>query len=169
MNEVPLPPMPAPFQGAKCDQSTNSSSRLFHMSQQQAVDGSYTPAQMRAYAREAVLMATDWRPIETAPHDERILLWAVDGGDDWKGGIVFGRKYASGNVRGEGMNGEWAFSHWMPLPSRPAAIRAGKQEQWGKPALDNPAYQQEQRDKNAAMRDSLDKQEQESARGLRGE
>lgn len=63
----------------------------------------------------------DWQPIETAPRDgSRILLWVADGGDDHQGGICFGRRYEkSGRVQGEGMTGDWQFTHWMPLPPPP--------------------------------------------------
>lgn len=67
---------------------------------------------------------TGWQPIETAPKDvDRCLLWCSDyasfkrnatGDEPVKlGRVVGGRPY------GEGMNGEWSFSHWMPLPEPP--------------------------------------------------
>lgn len=66
----------------------------------------------------------DWQPIETAPPDvRRCMLWCSDyptfkriSEDDEPlkfGCIVEGKPY------GEGMTGDWSFSHWMPLPPPP--------------------------------------------------
>jgi hypothetical protein len=65
-----------------------------------------------------------WQPIETAPRDcERLLLWSPKAGPYGRGAVVFGRTYglSSGSleVRGEGMLGDWEFTHWMPLPAPP--------------------------------------------------
>ena len=66
----------------------------------------------------------NWQPIETAPKDvPRCLLWCSDYSSfkrSWSadepikmGRIMEGRPY------GDGMNGDWQFSHWMPLPEPP--------------------------------------------------
>lgn len=71
-------------------------------------------------------MSDDWRPIETAPKDvERCLLWCSDLITEWRKdkaakGAVFGR-VCDGYVYADGMNGDWSFSHWMPLPEPPHA------------------------------------------------
>jgi hypothetical protein len=70
----------------------------------------------------------EWRDIETAPKDcERLILWCPKAGIRGKGAVVFGRTYALSNgrveVRGEGMLGDWEFTHWMPLPEPPKAMR----------------------------------------------
>ena len=70
---------------------------------------------------------TAWQHIEAAPCGVRLLLWCSDIGFDFRSqraprGVVFGRveQYADGRkAYGEGMNGDWKFTHWMPLPSPP--------------------------------------------------
>lgn len=67
----------------------------------------------------------NWQPIETAPDEvRRCLLWCStystfkrSSPDDEAikmGRITEGRPY------GDGMNGDWTFSHWMPLPDPPS-------------------------------------------------
>lgn len=68
---------------------------------------------------------SEWQPITTVPPDcERLILWCGEAGPRGKGVVVFGRTYGvSGGrteVRGEGMLGDWRFTHWMPLPEPPA-------------------------------------------------
>jgi hypothetical protein len=65
-----------------------------------------------------------WEPIETAPFEERVLLWCEDNRHGRRANpVVFGRVVDFGEgerkVYGEGMNGDWLFTHWMPLPSPP--------------------------------------------------
>ncbi len=76
-----------------------------------------------------------WRPIETAPVDQRIFLWCSDllGEPEWDEraqrkvrqpiGLKFGMVRRYGDLppepKGEGMNGDWTFTHWMPLPVPP--------------------------------------------------
>lgn len=59
----------------------------------------------------------DWKPIETLVDEkERVLLWVVDRREPR---AVFGRtyKYSDGafNIRGEGLHGNWEFSHWAEI------------------------------------------------------
>lgn len=68
-----------------------------------------------------------WQPIETAPNGQtRCLLWCIDvGRNSVTGnveprGTVFGR-LVDGQPYGDGMNGDWTFTHWMPLPEPPHA------------------------------------------------
>jgi hypothetical protein len=68
----------------------------------------------------------DWRPIESAPFETRILLWCEDNRNRKDATpIVFGRvvDFSGGErkVYGDGMNGNWKFTHWMPLPEPPVA------------------------------------------------
>jgi hypothetical protein len=67
-----------------------------------------------------------WRPIETAPPETRIMLWCPE--RQRKGEppcFVFGNvvQFSDGQRRvyGDGMNGDWLFTHWMPLPAPPGA------------------------------------------------
>lgn len=65
-----------------------------------------------------------WQPIETAPINERVFLWCPDLFSAGKVvGIVFGALWSyhdlPPNPKGEGMNGDWKFTHWMPLPEPP--------------------------------------------------
>jgi hypothetical protein len=67
-----------------------------------------------------------WQPIETAPVEERIILWCEDNrGRANASAVVFGRVVDlwDGNRKayGEGMTGDWLFTHWMPLPEPPDA------------------------------------------------
>lgn len=61
-----------------------------------------------------------WQPIETAPETlERCLLYCDDPiALRNYGGVVLGR-FMFGTPYGNGMNGDWHFSHWMPLPDPP--------------------------------------------------
>jgi hypothetical protein len=72
-----------------------------------------------------------WQPIETAPTEVRLLLWCADELSDPDNrmvkrpkGIVFGivTTYPGlpNEPRGEGLSGQWTFTHWMPLPEPPA-------------------------------------------------
>ncbi len=67
-----------------------------------------------------------------APRDTRVLLWCSDLGPSAKPphrkpvGVVFGAVHdrTRGEVAtGEGMSGDWTFTHWRPLPGRPKAVR----------------------------------------------
>jgi len=79
-------------------------------------------------------MSMEWQPIETAPVATSILLW-------WR--PKDGNKYAEACVIGQisahedgkwwnGQRGEyqdiWHVTHWMPLPSSPAALGAERKE-----------------------------------------
>lgn len=72
---------------------------------------------------------SEWQPIETAPTNERIVLWCSN---EWRNfettkmepkGPVFGQVYGYDDghrsARGEGLTGDWDYSHWMPLPEAP--------------------------------------------------
>jgi hypothetical protein len=66
-----------------------------------------------------------WQPIETAPLETRLLLWCPE--RQRKGEpptFVFGSivQFSDGarKVYGDGMNGDWKFTHWMPTPEPPA-------------------------------------------------
>ena len=62
-----------------------------------------------------------WRPIESAPRDvERCILWCADLYRGEPEGPKMGR-IKDGTVYGEGMSGDWTFSHWLPLPEAPEA------------------------------------------------
>jgi hypothetical protein len=68
----------------------------------------------------------EWQPIESAPEElNRCFLWCSDIAMDWTTGkagprgLVLGRTMW-GKPYGDGMNGDWTFSHWMPLPPPPA-------------------------------------------------
>ena len=65
----------------------------------------------------------DWQPIETAPKDERILLWCADHNMRTKEpiGVCMGRNWGDYPM-GEGMSGDWTFTHWMPLPEPPENV-----------------------------------------------
>lgn len=71
-----------------------------------------------------------WQPIETAPQDEMILVWA----EDWGGSVaelVLMSEYASYDpdeyedekarmwVGDQGLNLVFDPTHWMPLPEGP--------------------------------------------------
>ena len=62
-----------------------------------------------------------WRPIETAPHGDDVLLYCPDRGDTNRSRIEVGP--ASQGWRNEAVSNmsyhPWA-SHWMPLPPPPA-------------------------------------------------
>jgi hypothetical protein len=65
---------------------------------------------------------TDWQPIETAPKELlRCLLFCPEKVSKAKedNGIVMGR-FAYGEPYGDGMNGPWVFTRWMPLPEPPS-------------------------------------------------
>lgn len=65
-----------------------------------------------------------WQSIETAPKDGHFLLWCSDLRAEWPDrvkkpvGVVMGHSF-DGYLSGAGMNGDWTFTHWMPLPSPP--------------------------------------------------
>lgn len=79
--------------------------------------------------------AERWRPIDKdTPPDTRMFLWCADlyGEEVWDEkvarkvrrpkGTVFGYVYISHGgavAKGDGMNGDWTFTHWMPLPEGP--------------------------------------------------
>ena len=63
----------------------------------------------------------EWRTIESAQTTmERVLLWCANYHPE--GRIVLGRIIKDGDgtwVYGDGMNGDWSFTHWQPLPPVP--------------------------------------------------
>jgi hypothetical protein len=62
-----------------------------------------------------------WEPIETAPKElKHCLLFCPEKvNPKWDdNGIVMGR-FMFGTPYGNGMNGDWKFTHWMPLPEPP--------------------------------------------------
>ena len=67
-----------------------------------------------------------WKPISEAtdPMDE-CLLWCTDSGAGKPiVGAVFGRIYVYDDAvvpRGNGMGGDWTFTHFMPVPEGPKA------------------------------------------------
>lgn len=64
----------------------------------------------------------EWQDISTAPETvERCFLWCADL-DVYKKprGLVTGR-VSNGRPYGDGFNGNWSFTHWMPSPEPPAA------------------------------------------------
>lgn len=66
----------------------------------------------------------EWQPINSAPLETRVILWCEDNRFRVNASpIVFGRvvDLSGGECRayGDGMNGDWTFTHWMPLPSPP--------------------------------------------------
>lgn len=68
----------------------------------------------------------DWQPIETAPHDEVVLLYWRD----WSGvEYMEATRFSTGERLPNGFSNYsqhgWA-THWMPLPPPPAT---GKPEQ----------------------------------------
>lgn len=76
-------------------------------------------------------MTDKWQTIETAPNDvERCFLWCSDlhegrDGEQEPRGTVFGR-IRNGIPRGEGMSGDWKFTHCRPLfdpPDNPSLYR----------------------------------------------
>ena len=63
----------------------------------------------------------DWQPIETAPHDEVVLLYWKD----WSGAeYMETARYSTGKRYENGYSDysqhSWA-THWMPLPAPPSA------------------------------------------------
>ena len=73
---------------------------------------------------------TDWKPIETAEASSTVavLLWCADVKSNFRTykrepvGVVMGRVMEFAGTKmacGEGMNGDWQFTHWMPLPAPP--------------------------------------------------
>jgi len=72
-----------------------------------------------------ILVANDWRPIETAPHDGTAVLLLLDH-------EIFIGYFDAGSTREppgwreqqEGMRAFPAPILWMPLPAKPAAARA---------------------------------------------
>jgi hypothetical protein len=70
----------------------------------------------------------EWQPIENAPLETRVLLWCEDNRNQPRANpIVFGRvvDFGGGDRKtyGEGMNGDWLFTHWMSLPEPPSPDR----------------------------------------------
>lgn len=76
-------------------------------------------------------MSNTWQPIETAPVDQRGLLWIGDAGPNHSN-VAFGtvREFKPYHDPGkpmppkryaiaEGFNGPWKITHWMPLPDPP--------------------------------------------------
>lgn len=65
-----------------------------------------------------------WRPIESLPENcGRLFLWCTDPG--WNGerhaqerGLCLGRSH-EGIPYGDGLNGDWTFTHWAPILSAP--------------------------------------------------
>lgn len=64
---------------------------------------------------------TGWQPIETAPHEELVVLgWQEDG--VWKQEIALA---SAGERFPNGYSNRWTHgraTHWMPLPEPPAAL-----------------------------------------------
>lgn len=72
---------------------------------------------------------------ENTPREKKILLWCADGGTEYAWdtvrdcevrqpvGWVFGRISTYPGLedipRGEGLSGDWTFTHWAPLPDEP--------------------------------------------------
>ena len=63
----------------------------------------------------------EWRPIETAPHGQDVLLFCPDRGCSTNRARIELRPYSTGE-RGDGWSSmsyhSWA-THWMPLPDMP--------------------------------------------------
>ena len=73
-----------------------------------------------------------WQPIASGPEElPECLLWCADtkavGRRDKPApiGCVMGR-FMFGRPYGSGMNGDWTFSHWMPLPPPPPVASEGE-------------------------------------------
>ncbi len=91
----------------------------------------------------ARLREAGWRDIETIEAQDKCLLWCSD--LRWEDqrqpeggykrvigpvGVVMGSSFdylGDGRitVHGMGMNGDWTFTHWMPLPPAPARKALG--------------------------------------------
>lgn len=77
-------------------------------------------------ATAAVAAMDAWRPIdENTPTNTKIFLWCPERIRGAPVGAVFGRvvKHRDLPVQayGEGMNGDWTFTYWRPLPAPPTA------------------------------------------------
>jgi hypothetical protein len=65
-----------------------------------------------------------WQPIETAPLGVRIMLWCPEvqrKGEPHRFTFGYVVRFSDGErkVYGDGMNGDWLFTHWMPPPEPP--------------------------------------------------
>lgn len=75
-------------------------------------------------ARTAQPVGVQWQPIETAPHEELVVLgWQEDG--VWKQEIALA---SAGERLQNGYSNRWLHgraTHWMPLPAAPALLPDG--------------------------------------------
>jgi hypothetical protein len=83
--------------------------------------------QARIAQLEAELAAQGWQDIAdsaNAVDDEPVLLWCADirtiysHPEPRPKGVVMGT-FFRGKPYGSGMNGDWTFTHWMPIPAAP--------------------------------------------------
>lgn len=68
-----------------------------------------------------------WMDIETAPLETRIMLWCPERQRKCEPPVVvFGTVVQFGDgerkVYGDGMNGDWLFTLWQPMPSPPESV-----------------------------------------------
>lgn len=69
--------------------------------------------------REALLAATQWRPIETAPKDEEILVWNKEmKSRAWT--VIWSDEYGAFVSSQTHFLFKGDFTHWMPLPKPPS-------------------------------------------------
>lgn len=85
---------------------------------------------MCAEALEALISERDWHPIETAPHDKRVMVWS--------GQEMYCAHWAQNPMTGDeawivaewGTDGDQALvkpTHWQALPLPPNALGEGRE------------------------------------------
>ena len=75
----------------------------------------------------------EWLPIESAPLETRIMLWCPEvqrknEGQRFNFGSVVELSGGERKVYGDGMNGDWLFTHWRPLPEPPRSAATSKEQ-----------------------------------------
>lgn len=79
------------------------------------------------------MRASDWQPIETAPHETDVILYCVAGDRRWQevGFASQGRRVNLGPGRGVASSMSWHgyATHWMPLPDAPEAASLARERE----------------------------------------
>ena len=92
-----------------------------HAACQVGIDAALRAHQPAAPVSGVTVREAGWRPIETAPHEELVVLgWQENG--VWKQEIALA---SAGERFPNGYSNMWAHgcaTHWMPLPEPPAAL-----------------------------------------------
>jgi hypothetical protein len=62
---------------------------------------------------------SEWQPIETAPHDTRVLVWIPPWYGPSDGKIIVASKFTLGWIDDEAIFLQSKPTHWQPLPAPP--------------------------------------------------